>query len=78
MESILSIYQNIREDSSHPNPEEKIKHMINHNGSGGWNALHFAIYLAHQNVVKDLLDRWTNYCAAVLMIAFFGHIEVRM
>lgn len=57
MESIATFYTAIREAHKHTDPEEKIKNLINQNGSGGWNALHFAIYMGHVNVVKDLLER---------------------
>ena len=58
METIAVIFEKLREANKHTDPEEKVKKLINQNGSGGWNGLHFAIYLAHQNVVKDLLERF--------------------
>ncbi len=37
--------------------EEKKKNLINENGSGGWNALHFAIFCNHINIVKEFLEK---------------------
>lgn len=57
MDSIATFYQTIQENYKDDDPEEKIRNLINENGSGGWNSLHFAIFVGHQQVVKDLIDR---------------------
>ena len=57
LETITPFYDKIKEKYKENEIAYEIKRMINENGSGGWNALHFGIYLGHNNVVKDLLDR---------------------
>ena len=36
---------------------EKKKNLINENGSGGWNALHFSIFCNHINIVKEFIEK---------------------
>lgn len=37
--------------------EQKVKWLINENGHGGWNSLHYAIYYGHTGLVKLLLAK---------------------
>lgn len=59
METIAPFYENVKANLNDIEAADKIKKLIDENGAGGWNALHFAIYLGHHLVVKDLLDRFT-------------------
>jgi len=59
-----------------PNPEEVQRRLIEEKGAQGWNALHWAAYLGHQEILSEFLalkpnlnvltnDGWTSLQLAV-------------
>lgn len=51
-----SVPENIAESIIEEIKQRK-KNLINELGKGGWNALHFAVFFGHTNLVKEFLSK---------------------